>query len=158
MPCIDEFFQVILAEAVEDFGGSGLHILNDILKYIYLGLLVTCFLLALGNRPQGSKWAYTIAVIGFAVITVYMTVRGQTLTDTPIDLYFCHVVCSLFPCLQRDRKHQGRTWRSHHFRNDIPRSNLLHNRAIFGGYPWSLHRGVTSLRKLISWNRVTRHR
>ena len=42
-----------------------------------MGLLVMCFLLALGNRPQGANWFYTIAFIGFAVITVYMTVRGQ---------------------------------------------------------------------------------
>jgi len=43
------------------------------LGYIYLGLVVMCFLLALGNRPQGSKWGYTTAFIGFALITVYMT-------------------------------------------------------------------------------------
>lgn len=34
-----------------------------------------CFILSLGNRPQGSKWGYTGAMIGFAFITVYMTVR-----------------------------------------------------------------------------------
>ena len=33
-----------------------------------------CFILSLGNRPQGSKWGYTGAMIGFAIITVYMTV------------------------------------------------------------------------------------
>ena len=33
-----------------------------------------CFLLALGNRPQGSKWAYTTAFLGFACVTTYMTV------------------------------------------------------------------------------------
>ncbi|KAG8919708.1 Chitin synthase, class 1 [Tulasnella sp. 417] len=60
---------------IEDptFGLKGIHVLNDILKYTYLGLLVMCFLLSMGNRPQGSKWAYTIAIIGFAIITVYMT-------------------------------------------------------------------------------------
>ena len=56
--------------------GNGIHILNVILEYLYLGLLVTCFLLSLGNRPQGAKWFYTTAFLGFAVITVYMTVRG----------------------------------------------------------------------------------
>ncbi|KAG8977097.1 Chitin synthase, class 1 [Tulasnella sp. 427] len=65
----------ILAGAIEDpsFGLKGIHILNDILKYSYLGLLVMCFLLSMGNRPQGSKWAYTIAIIGFGFITIYMT-------------------------------------------------------------------------------------
>ncbi|KAG9051636.1 Chitin synthase, class 1 [Tulasnella sp. UAMH 9824] len=65
----------ILAGAIEDpsFGLKGIHVLNDILKYLYLGLLVMCFLLSMGNRPQGAKWAYTIAIIGFGVITIYMT-------------------------------------------------------------------------------------
>jgi hypothetical protein len=34
-------------------------------------------MLSLGNRPQGSKWGYTLAFIGFALLTVYMTVRGN---------------------------------------------------------------------------------
>ncbi|KAH8822583.1 glycosyltransferase family 2 protein [Flagelloscypha sp. PMI_526] len=51
----------------------GIHIANLILNYFYLGLLVLCFILALGNRPQGSKWGYTTAFIGFGVITIYMT-------------------------------------------------------------------------------------
>lgn len=47
------------------------------MQYVYLGLLVMCFLLSLGNRPQGSKWPYTVAMIGFGFITVYMTVTGN---------------------------------------------------------------------------------
>ena len=31
------------------------------------------FFRLLGNRPQGSKWGYTLAMIGFALITLYMT-------------------------------------------------------------------------------------
>ena len=34
-----------------------------------------CYILSLGNRPQGAKWGYTLAFVGFALITVYMTVR-----------------------------------------------------------------------------------
>ena len=59
--------------------GNAVHILNIILNYAYLGLLVMCFLLSLGNRPQGAKWGYTLAMIGFAIITVYMTVRDFVL-------------------------------------------------------------------------------
>jgi chitin synthase len=59
----------------KSFNIPGIQIANSILNYIYLGLLVMCYLLALGNRPQGSKWGYTCAFVGFAVITVYMTVR-----------------------------------------------------------------------------------
>lgn len=53
---------------------NGIHVVNVILEYFYLGLLIMCFILALGNRPQGSKLGYTLAFIGFAVVTVYMTV------------------------------------------------------------------------------------
>lgn len=60
----------------KSFNIAGIRIVNSILNYIYLGLLVMCYLLALGNRPQGSKWGYTCAFLGFAVITVYMTVRA----------------------------------------------------------------------------------
>ncbi|KAH8082444.1 glycosyltransferase family 2 protein [Cristinia sonorae] len=70
---------VILSESMEDPSfnlGKGIHILNLVLSYFYLGLLVMCFLLALGNRPQGAKWGYTLAFIGFALITVYMTVSA----------------------------------------------------------------------------------
>ncbi|EKM49889.1 glycosyltransferase family 2 protein [Phanerochaete carnosa HHB-10118-sp] len=69
----------ILSEAMEDPSfnlGNTIHILNVILEYLYVGLLVMCFLLSLGNRPQGAKWFYTMAFVGFAVITVYMTIAA----------------------------------------------------------------------------------
>ena len=70
------FFRV-LSQGLEDpsFGVKNIGILNEILNYIFLGTLITCFILALGNRPQGAKWGYTLAFVGFALITVYMTVR-----------------------------------------------------------------------------------
>ncbi|TFK88987.1 glycosyltransferase family 2 protein [Polyporus arcularius HHB13444] len=66
----------ILSESLEDKSfnlGNGIHIVNVILEYFYLGLLIMCYILSLGNRPQGAKWFYTLAFIGFALITVYMT-------------------------------------------------------------------------------------
>ncbi|GLB45336.1 putative chitin synthase [Lyophyllum shimeji] len=65
----------ILSDAMEDpqFKLNGIHIVNIILNYFYLGLLIMCFILSLGNRPQGSKWGYTAAFIGFALVTIYMT-------------------------------------------------------------------------------------
>lgn len=53
----------------------GIGIFNRIANYFYIGLLVMCFILSLGNRPQGAKWFYTLAMVGFALVTVYMTVR-----------------------------------------------------------------------------------
>ena len=72
---------IILSEAMEhsEFHLDGIHIVNVILEYFYLGLLILCFILALGNRPQGSKWGYTMAFIGFGFITIYMTVRPSIL-------------------------------------------------------------------------------
>ena len=66
----------ILSESMEDksFNLKGIGTVNVILNYFYLGLLMMCFILSLGNRPQGSKWGYTAAMIGFSIVTIYMTV------------------------------------------------------------------------------------
>ncbi|KAF8516437.1 glycosyltransferase family 2 protein [Hysterangium stoloniferum] len=66
----------ILSNALEDPSfkiGGWIKVLNVILNYFYLGLLIMCFLISLGNRPQGSRRAYTMAMIGFSFITIYMT-------------------------------------------------------------------------------------
>ncbi|KAG6830638.1 Chitin synthase 4 [Tephrocybe sp. NHM501043] len=69
----------ILTKALEDESLTSastvgvLKVLNVILNYFYVGLLVMCFILSLGNRPQGSKWGYTAAFVGFGLITIYMT-------------------------------------------------------------------------------------
>jgi len=109
----------ILSESMEDpsFNLKGIKIVNAILNYFYLGLLVTCFILALGNRPQGSKWGYTMALIGFALVTVYMTVAafllafkgiqnlanntagGLTLDDIFTNHIFRNIVLSLLATL-----------------------------------------------------------
>ncbi|KAF7982169.1 hypothetical protein HWV62_29939 [Athelia sp. TMB] len=77
----------ILSLALEDpsFGLKNIHIVNVILEYMYLGLLIMCFILSLGNRPQGAKWGYTLAFIGFALITVYMTVAAFLLAFKGIE-------------------------------------------------------------------------
>jgi chitin synthase len=69
---------IILTDALEDksLNLGRIDIVNAILHYFYLVLVVMCFLLALGNRPQGSKFGYTLAMIGFALITVYMTIAA----------------------------------------------------------------------------------
>jgi len=35
------------------FGQKGTNIVNTVLKYLYLGILLLQFILALGNRPKG---------------------------------------------------------------------------------------------------------
>ncbi|KJA15623.1 glycosyltransferase family 2 protein [Hypholoma sublateritium FD-334 SS-4] len=77
----------ILSQSLEDtsFNLKGIKTVNIILNYAYLGLLIMCFILSLGNRPQGSKWGYTGAMIGFAFITVYMTVAAFLLAFKGIE-------------------------------------------------------------------------
>ncbi|KAF9448778.1 glycosyltransferase family 2 protein [Macrolepiota fuliginosa MF-IS2] len=58
---------------------KGLGIFNTIINYFYLGLLIMCFILSLGNRPQGSKRGYTLAFIGFGFVTIYMTAAAFVL-------------------------------------------------------------------------------
>jgi len=54
-----------------------MHIPNEILRYIYLAIIILCFLLAMGNRPAGSKTAYTGAMVVMGLLTVYMSVAAM---------------------------------------------------------------------------------
>ncbi|KAI5121342.1 hypothetical protein M0805_000650 [Coniferiporia weirii] len=78
----------ILSQSMEDPSfhiGHWIHYFNLVLNYFYLGLLVLVFILALGNRPQGSKWSYTFAFVGFAAITIYMTTAAFLLAFKGIE-------------------------------------------------------------------------
>jgi len=41
-----------------------IEVINSILKYSYEGLLLTHFILSLGNRSQGPNRTYTLAFVG----------------------------------------------------------------------------------------------
>ncbi|WFD30685.1 chitin synthase [Malassezia sp. CBS 17886] len=71
------FFRM-LTKGMEDpsFHLAGIGVLNEILNFVYIGTLIACFILALGNRPQGSPWKYTAVVAIFALLTLYMLVAG----------------------------------------------------------------------------------
>ncbi|KAI8577002.1 hypothetical protein K450DRAFT_253911 [Umbelopsis ramanniana AG] len=47
-------------------------VIHSVLNYIYVVLIVIQFILAMGNRPQGSKWAYIISICFFAFLMAYM--------------------------------------------------------------------------------------
>ncbi|KAG2202877.1 hypothetical protein INT46_007557 [Mucor plumbeus] len=58
-------------------------IVHTVLNYIYVLLLILQFIIAMGNRPQGLKWAYTSIIVFFALLmgyvmfcTIWITVRG----------------------------------------------------------------------------------
>ncbi|KAF7728325.1 Chitin synthase, class 1 [Apophysomyces ossiformis] len=54
------------------FSAQVANILHTVLNYIYVLLIIVQFIMALGNRPQGSKWAYIISMAFFAILMAYM--------------------------------------------------------------------------------------
>jgi chitin synthase len=76
------------------FGNTATPIINTILQYIYLGVLLLQFILALGNRPKGSKLIYIASFFVFAliqlyviVLSLYLVVRAFTTDTTDIDTH-----------------------------------------------------------------------
>ncbi|RMZ89066.1 hypothetical protein DV736_g3712, partial [Chaetothyriales sp. CBS 134916] len=61
------------------FGNSATPIINTILQYLYLAFLLLQFILALGNRPKGSKTAYVLSFALFALIQLYIIVDSMYL-------------------------------------------------------------------------------
>ncbi|KAL9054881.1 MAG: hypothetical protein Q9162_003914 [Coniocarpon cinnabarinum] len=49
-------------------------IVNTVLQYIYLAFLALQFVLALGNRPKGSRWSYVVSFCVFGAIMAYLLV------------------------------------------------------------------------------------
>ncbi|EZF61050.1 chitin synthase B [Trichophyton rubrum CBS 289.86] len=61
------------------FGNKVTPILNTLLKYAYLGFLLLQFILALGNRPKGSKHSYITSFVLFGVIQLYIIILSMYL-------------------------------------------------------------------------------
>lgn len=61
------------------FGDTATPIINTILKYTYLAFLLVQFILALGNRPKGSKVTYIISFCVFGIINAYLIVLSMYL-------------------------------------------------------------------------------
>ena len=47
-------------------------VLSVVFEWLYLGILATCFILALGNTPTGSKKLYMSMIVFWALIMVYL--------------------------------------------------------------------------------------
>lgn len=71
------FFR-ILSQSLESpaFGLKGVGVWNTIVQYIYIGTTIGCFILALGNRPQGSNKKYVMVACIYAALTVYMLIAA----------------------------------------------------------------------------------
>ncbi|SPN99148.1 probable Chitin Synthase 1 (chs-1) [Cephalotrichum gorgonifer] len=56
------------------FGDTATPIFNVILKYFYVFFLIVQFILALGNRPKGSRYTYVASFVVFGLIQFYILV------------------------------------------------------------------------------------
>ncbi|KAB8204384.1 chitin synthase-domain-containing protein [Aspergillus parasiticus] len=56
------------------FGNDATPVVNNFLKITYLVFLMLQYILALGNRPKGSKVAYTLSFIYFSIVQLYILV------------------------------------------------------------------------------------
>lgn len=56
------------------FGSKASPIVNTIVKYIYLATGLLQLILALGNRPKGSRYSYLMSFVIFSVIQTYVLV------------------------------------------------------------------------------------
>jgi len=58
-------------ENFDPFGGWG-KVTFGVLRQIYLAAIITVFICSLGNRPQGSRFIFILAIILFAIIMAVM--------------------------------------------------------------------------------------
>ncbi|KAI3325904.1 glycosyltransferase family 2 protein [Xylariaceae sp. AK1471] len=65
------------------FGDTATPIINIILQYLYVAFVILQFILALGNRPKGTKWQYisSFALFGFIqfyviILSLYLVVQA----------------------------------------------------------------------------------
>lgn len=56
------------------FGDNVTPIFNVVIGYIYVAFLILQFILALGNRPKGSKYTYMMSFIVFGLIQGYILI------------------------------------------------------------------------------------
>ncbi|KXH63120.1 chitin synthase [Colletotrichum salicis] len=61
------------------FGDTATPIVNALLKYLYLAFVILQFILALGNRPKGSKYTYIASFVVFGLIQSYILVLSMYL-------------------------------------------------------------------------------
>ncbi|KAF2260467.1 hypothetical protein CC78DRAFT_25118 [Lojkania enalia] len=64
-------FRIITSSLSNEIGTAG-KILFIVFEWLYIAVLVTCFILALGNRPQGSNKFYMSMVYFWALIMGYL--------------------------------------------------------------------------------------
>ncbi|KAH7266285.1 chitin synthase-domain-containing protein [Fusarium solani] len=67
------------------FGDTATPLVNALLQWTYLGFVILQFILALGNRPKGSKFTYIASFMVFALIQGYILVLSAYLVVRAFD-------------------------------------------------------------------------
>ncbi|ETN41417.1 chitin synthase 2 [Cyphellophora europaea CBS 101466] len=60
--------------------GTAGTVLGIVFEFVYLGTLLYCFILSMGNRPQGSKKSYLAMVIFWSILMVWLTFAAVYVT------------------------------------------------------------------------------
>jgi chitin synthase len=80
-------FHILTASlGTQDLLGQAGAVLGVIFEWLYLATLVTCFVLSLGNRPQGSNKLYMTMVYFWVGIMIYLTFAAIFVTVKSIQL------------------------------------------------------------------------
>jgi len=66
--------------------GTAGQVLSVIFEWLYLAILLTCFVLALGNRPQGSNRFYMTQVYFWVGIMLYLIFASVFITVKSIQI------------------------------------------------------------------------
>lgn len=64
--------------------GTAGKVLGTVFEIVYIGTLLYCFILAMGNRPQGSRKSYLAMVIFWSILMVWLTFAAVYLTVVSI--------------------------------------------------------------------------
>lgn len=127
---------VALSEPSLGFPPGG--VLSIVFEWLYLGTLLTCFVLSLGNTPGGTKKLYMTMVIFWAVIMLY--------------LLFAAVFISVKSVISELALNNGRISASSIFKNQLFRDLLVSLCSTYILYfvasfmffePWHMFTSVT---------------
>ncbi|CAO3700632.1 unnamed protein product [Rhizopus microsporus] len=66
----------LIVPEIDPFGNGWGERVFLTLWYLYIFLFISSFICSMGNRPQGSKWMFTLSVIAYGIIMMYMTFAG----------------------------------------------------------------------------------
>ncbi|KAF2007635.1 glycosyltransferase family 2 protein [Amniculicola lignicola CBS 123094] len=72
-------FHILTKSLASEIGTAG-NVLFIVFQWLYIGVLITCFILSLGNRPQGSNKFYMTMVYFWGVIMTYLMFASILIT------------------------------------------------------------------------------